>query len=309
LFWLGTFGFGLQSAVETKARELRGDCRISGSSESLIEVVYMSLMKEIERHNVAIGSLALWWLGQASFILKSPQGITVAIDPYLTNSCRDEAMQAGFDCNRRFPSPVQPEELAVNVIALTHSHQDHCDPETITRHRTSGFRGPYVAPGETMEKLLSFGVFANEVALSWPNKEHRFGDLCLKSTFAISPAGDDVTHTGYLAFIDSGPTTYFTGDTDYHDVLEYIAGYKPEVMVTVINGAFHNLGPMEATKLTQKINPNVVIPCHYDLFPDNSLDPRLFRACLHSAGISNKYLRLEYGKLFSYNRNSLWPSQ
>src|SRR5215831_15810439 len=134
-------------------------------------------MEEIAKQTVAGGSTALWWLGQASFVIKSPQGTTVAIDPYLTNSCKEGAAEEGFDCDRKFPSPIRPEELIVDVIALTHSHQDHCDPDTIIRHRRSGFRGPYVAPGETMEKLLSLGVGLAEVALSWPNKEHRFGDL------------------------------------------------------------------------------------------------------------------------------------
>ena len=260
----------------------------------------MTLMAEIRRETVPAGSVGLWWLGQASFIVKSSSGSTVAIDPYLTDSCKEGAAEAGFDCGRKFPSPIQPEDLDVSVIALTHSHQDHCDPETIKRHRASGFHGPYVAPGETMEKLLTFGVPLNEIVLSWPNKEHRFGDIRLKSTLAIPPAGDDVTHTGFLLLVDSGPTLYFTGDTDYHDVLEYIAAYKPEIMVTVINGAFHNMGPNEATKLTQKINPSVVIPCHYDLFSDNCLEPRLFRSCLHGAGISDKYMALDRGKVFVY---------
>jgi L-ascorbate metabolism protein UlaG (beta-lactamase superfamily) len=260
----------------------------------------MTLMAEIEKQTVPAGSVGLWWLGQAGFMIKTAGGTTIAIDPYLTDSCKEGAAKVGFDCGRKFPPPIQPEELAVNIMALTHSHQDHCDPETITRHRSSGFRGPYVAPGETMDKLVTLGISTTEIALSWPNKEHRFGDVRLKSTFAISPAGDDVTHTGYLLFIDAGPTLYFTGDTDYHDVLEYIAGYKPEIMVTVINGAFRNLGPNEATKLTQKINPKVVIPCHYDMFADNCMDPRLFRSCLHGAGISDKYVALDHGKVFLY---------
>jgi L-ascorbate 6-phosphate lactonase len=262
-------------------------------------------MMEIEQQTISPGSVGLWWLGQAGFIVKSPNGMTVAIDPYLTDSCREGAAKAGFDCGRKFPPPIEPEDLNVGVIALTHSHQDHCDPETITRHRTRGFRGPYVGPGETMEKLESFGVPTKEIVLSWPNKEHRFGDLRLRSTFAISPAGDDVTHTGYLIFVDSGPRLYFTGDTDYHDVLEYIAGFKPEIMVTVINGAFRNMGPNEATKLTQKIDPRVVIPCHYDMFNDNSLDPRLFRSCLHGAGIADKYVGLERGKAFTYSSSQI----
>src|ERR1700723_3892175 len=123
----------------------------------------MPLMVKIQQHALPPGSVGLWWLGQAGFIAKSPRGTTVAIDPYLTDSCKAGAARAGFDCGRRFPPPLEPEELNVNVIALTHSHQDHCDPETIARHRATGFRGPYVDPGETMENLLTFGVPADEI--------------------------------------------------------------------------------------------------------------------------------------------------
>ena len=101
-------------------------------------------------------------------------------------------------------------------------------------------------------------------------------------------------------FVDNGPTVYITGDTDYHDVLGYIADYRPDVMITVINGAFRNLGPNEAVKLTAKINPKVVIPCHWDLFPDNSVDPRIFRANLQGAGMVDKFLLLEHGKVFIF---------
>jgi hypothetical protein len=36
------------------------------------------------------------------------------------------------------------------------------------------------------------------------------------------------------------------------------------------------------------------------MFNDNSLDPRLFRSCLHGAGIADKYLCLERGTAFTY---------
>jgi len=256
----------------------------------------MKLVQAIQAHAVPNGAVTLWWLGQASFIIKSPNGRVIAIDPYLTNSCKDVAAKAGFNADRSFPSLIEPGELDVDVIALTHSHQDHCDPETIAGYRSAGGKGPYVAPGETMDKLLSWGVPRDEVILTWPNKEHVWDDLRLKTTFAIPYGGDDLTHTGYLVLINGGPTIYFTGDTDYNDVLGYIAGYRPDVMVTVINGAFRNLGPNEATKLAAMIGPRIIIPCHYDLFPDNSLNPRLFRTCLQSVGIADKYVALEPGK-------------
>ncbi|HEX4427555.1 MAG TPA: MBL fold metallo-hydrolase [Terriglobales bacterium] len=260
----------------------------------------METDQQIRECQVSPGHIALWWLGQASFILKSPQGVTIAIDPYLTNSCKETAGASPLDVDRLFPSPIFPERLKVSAIALTHSHQDHCDPQTINGYRSAGGRGPYVATGETKDKLAALGVPEEEILLTWPNKEHRIGDVRLKATFAIPYGGDDLTHVGYLVFVDDGPGVYFTGDTDYHDLLGYVGDYKPEIMVTVINGAFHNLGPNEAAKLTAKINPKIVIPCHYDLFADNSLDPRLFRTCLHALGLADRYRVLEHGQTFIF---------
>ena len=262
----------------------------------------MNLTERVKSHTVPPQSISLWWLGQLGYILKSPQGQVIAIDPYLTNSCEPGGrIYYDVNCDRRVPPPVEPEDLRVDVLALTHSHQDHCDPETITRHRTSGFRGPYLAPGETMDLLMTLGVDRSEIILSWPNKEHRFGDLRFKSTFAIPARGDDVTHMGYLVFVDSGPTIYFTGDTDYHDILEYVAEYKPDVMVLPINGCARNLGPNDATRLTQRINPKVVIPCHYDIFPDDGENLRVFRRCLIIVGLKDRLVELKHGETYTYS--------
>jgi L-ascorbate 6-phosphate lactonase len=260
----------------------------------------MSLAEMIWNYRVPPGAVAMWWLGQASFVVKSPGGAVAAVDPYLTNSCRDHAATIGMNMDRRYPALVKPSDLKDAAIVLTHSHGDHCDHATIRLYREAGGIGPYIAPGETMEKLIGLGVPREEILLTWPNKEHRLGDVRLKATFAIPYWDDDLTHIGYLLFVDNGPTLYFTGDTDYHDLLGSVAEHKPDVMVTVINGAFRNLGPNEAAKLTLKINPKLVIPSHYDLFPDNSLDPRLFRTCLHAAGISDKYHPLTHGETFVF---------
>jgi L-ascorbate 6-phosphate lactonase len=260
----------------------------------------LQLDQRIRECEISPGHVGLWWLGQASFIVKSPRGTTIAIDPYLTNSCKETAGDSSLDVDRLFPSPIIPGHLNVSAIALTHSHQDHCDPETIEGYRAAGGKGPYIATGETMEKLAALGIPSNEILLIWPNKEHRVGDVRLKATFAIPYGGDDLTHVGYLVIVDHGPSVYFTGDTDYHDLLGYVGDYKPEIMVTVINGAFRNLGPNEAAKLTAKINPKIVIPCHHDLFADNSLNPRLFRSCLYSIGLADRYRLLEHGETFTF---------
>lgn len=255
----------------------------------------MSLGTDIRGYNVPVGAVGIWWLGQEGFVFKSPGGTVVVVDPYLSNSCKPRAEQAGINADRLYPPPILPEDMDVDVYAMTHSHQDHCDSETVLAFRSSGRKAIFVAPGETMEKLEGLGISRDEIRLIWPNKEYQFNDVRLKATFAIPYSGDDLTHIGYLIFISGSPVVYLTGDTDYNDLLGYVAASKPEIMITVINGAYRNLGPNEAAKLTQKLDPKVVIPCHYDLFPDNSINPRVFRTCLVAAGIGAKYKELEHG--------------
>lgn len=258
----------------------------------------MLTLQQARAHVTPRGQVTLWWLGQSGFIIKSPGGIVLALDPYLSNSCKAIGDEHGFDMNRLVPPPLAPHELAdVDAYVMTHSHQDHCDPETLAASRAAGGRGPYVAPAETIEKLKSLGVPDHELRMVWPNRVIEFGDVSLRATFAIPLGGDDLTHVGYLVSVKEGPKVYFTGDTAYHEVLAAAVGpHKPDVLVTVINGAFRNLSPAEAARLARELGVRQVIPTHHDLFPDNSLPSNLLRTNLKFLGIGETFCPLRHGE-------------
>jgi len=247
-------------------------------------------------------ALALWWLGQSGFLIKSPQGRLIAIDPYLSNSCKAIGDEFGFNMDRLVPPPLPPSEMVdVDLYAMTHSHGDHLDPETLAGYRAAGGAGPYLAPAETVDKLRQSGVPAEQIVMTWPNKVHRVGDLSIRATFAIPLGADDLTHVGYVVGVEGGASVYMTGDTAYHEVLaEAVAPHHPDILVAVINGAFRNLSPAEAARLARQLDVRVAIPCHYDLFPDNSLPPQLFRTNLKIEGVGDRYRELEQGVPFTY---------
>lgn len=259
-------------------------------------------LARLREYRVPDGSLTLWWLGQAGYVVKSPAGKLVAIDPYLSNSCKQVGDEFGFDLDRLVPPPLAPADLAgFDLYAMTHSHGDHLDPETLSGCRDAGGKGPYLAPAETAEKLQQLGVPGDQIVMIWPNKTHTVGDLALRATMAIPFAGDDLTHVGYLASLAGGPTVYFTGDTAYHEILAAAAApHQPDVLVTVINPAFRNMGPAEAARLAKQLDVKVAIPCHYDLFPDNSLPAQLLRTNLKIEGIGDRYRELEHGAPFTF---------
>lgn len=253
-------------------------------------------LSEARAFAVPADSIALWWLGQAGFLIKSGDTI-IALDPYLTNSCKDFGAALGFNMDRLVPPPLAPHDLAgIDAYVMTHSHRDHLDPETLAAYREAGGRGPYLAPADTVEKLLSLGVPADEIRMTWPNKEHIVGALSIRATFAIPLGADDLTHVGYKVRSKSGPLCYFSGDTAWHDVL--VNGFgeeKPDVLITVINPAFRNLSPAEAAKLAKQLDAKIVIPCHHDLFPDNCQPPQMLRSNLKLEGIGERYRALEHG--------------
>ncbi|MCU0962945.1 MAG: MBL fold metallo-hydrolase [Pirellulaceae bacterium] len=259
---------------------------------------------QLRTHQVPAGAITLWWLGQTGFLVKSPAGQLMAVDPYLTNACKSIGDQHGVNMDRLVPPPLAPADLVdIGLYAMTHSHADHLDPETLAGYRAAGGQGPYAAPAETVLKLAELGVPGAQTILMWPNKTHRLGDLWLRATFAIPLGADDLTHVGYVIGVDDGPVVYMTGDTAYHEVLaDAVAPHRPDVLVAVVNGAFRNLSPAEAARLARQLGVHVAIPCHYDLFPDNSLPPRLFRTNLLLEGIADRYHELEHGVPFTYQR-------
>jgi L-ascorbate 6-phosphate lactonase len=256
----------------------------------------------IRRHQTPARAVTLWWLGQAGFLLRSPAGKVLALDPYLSNSCKAIGEQHGFDMDRQVPPPMAARDLAgIDAYLLTHSHQDHLDPETLAGYRGAGGRGPYFAPAEAWEKLQALGAPSGETTMVWPNKEIALGDLRIRATFAIPLGADDLTHVGYLVFVKDGPTVYFTGDTAFEELLALaVEPHKPDVLVTVINGAFRNLGPAEAAILARKLGVKAVIPCHHDLFADNCLPPQLLRTNLKLQGLGETYQPLSHGEPFDY---------
>jgi len=257
----------------------------------------LKLLASLRKTSVPDGTVGLAWLGQAGFVVKSPSGVLLAIDPYLSNSCEAVGQEAGLVMKRLFPSPLLPADLApFDAIAFTHSHQDHVDPETVQPYLQTTGKGALIAPHEAADRLLALGAPADRIRLIWPNHTQQVGDLSLRATFAIPFAGDDLTHIGYLVEVRGGPRIYFTGDTDYNEILSIsVAPYHPDVMVTVINPAFRNLSPREAATLAKAIGPRWVVPCHHDLFADNSLPDRMLRTNLVLQGIGETFCPLQHG--------------
>lgn len=257
----------------------------------------MSLMDEIRAFAVPKRSVALWWFGQNGYIFKSPEGTLASVDLYLTDSCA--LLDIPIDLSRRVPVLIEPEDVRVDVYACTHNHQDHTDPETIRRLRNKEVR-QFVGPHPTCGVYEREGIETGRIVPAWPQCELEFGDLRLHGTFALPTDTTDLNHMGFVLQFGTGPRIYITGDSDYTELLAEAARHKPDLMITCINGGFNNMSHWEAASVAAKIHPKAAIPCHYDMFADNAVDPKQFRASLKLQAPEVGYQELRHGEPFVF---------
>jgi L-ascorbate 6-phosphate lactonase len=98
------------------------------------------LVSCIWQENPPAGAVALWWLGQASFVLRAA-GVTIYIDPHLAVSA-----------SRLSPPPFAPAAATnADLVLLTHNHSDHADGVCIHH-----IRGNTVPSGEFISYLHAY---------------------------------------------------------------------------------------------------------------------------------------------------------
>jgi L-ascorbate metabolism protein UlaG (beta-lactamase superfamily) len=204
-----------------------------------------------------MASIQLTWLGHAAFRFDTTGGKRVYVDPFLDNpNCPD--------------SEKEPER--VDLIALTHGHDDHVGSTVELAER---FGAKIAAPvvelggwlttkGVPEDNVTAFNkggtVEIDGVRITSTNAHHS-SSAFENGSFAYlgEPAG--------LVIDTGGPTLYFAGDTCVFGDMQLIARlYEPDVAILPI-GDFFTMGPKEAALAVELLGVKRCIPCHYGTFP------------------------------------------
>ncbi len=260
----------------------------------------MALMDEIEDAPVAAGTVAVWWLGQSGYALKTPGGVIALIDPYLSDSRSD-----GGHHDRFFPPPIVPADVRCVVVFCTHDHSDHTDPATLLPI-ISHTDAMIVAPGSCCAHLTQLGVPAARLHRLDVGETVTHGDLTMTASFALhggpGPANRLPRHPvadpiGLLA--ECGTVRFYhTGDTLDDPRLRDMAAFKPQTLFVCINGSGGNMNAAEATRLIADLAPAVAIPMHYGCIPVNDADPQVFVAAVRRAGVPTQVALLETARRY-----------
>ena len=261
-------------------------------------------MAAIHAYQPGPGKTAVWHLGQNSWILKGENGKTLAVDPYLTDFCASKRTGKRVPKSRLLPVFIEPEDLKVDAVLITHSHPDHADPFTLER-LTIKNSALFLAPWQALKVISEAGIPFSRQLLMHPLQTEVIcpeggAGIEVTGTFAEPTDLSDLNHMGFVVQFPGGRVWYNSGDTAKTELLEHVKRYQPAMMTVCINGGYHNLSHWEAAEICALVHPEVAVPCHYDMMPHNLQSPHMFRKSLYEKTKSVRYLRMEYYQAYEF---------
>jgi L-ascorbate metabolism protein UlaG (beta-lactamase superfamily) len=88
---------------------------------------------------------------------------------------------------------------------------------------------------------------------------------------------------GFILDFAGEHRVYYTGDTGlFGDMRLFAELYEPTLVILPIGGKF-TMGPREAAKALELMQPPRAIPCHYDTFANQRVDIDAFRGMVEKA--------------------------
>ncbi|MDR3622088.1 MAG: MBL fold metallo-hydrolase [Paludisphaera borealis] len=247
------------------------------------------LAREIAETTVPPGSLAVWWLGQSGYLLKSRSGL-LAVDLYLSEHLTRKYEATDRPHVRMTRSPILGEDLrGIDLILASHKHSDHLDPGSASALLNASPAAVLALPEAIREYAHGLGL-----------PDDRLVGLDVGATFecagfrvrAIASAHEGVDRDAagrypYLGFVieSDGLRLYHSGDTLlYEGLAEALGAERFDMLFLPINGrdpargVAGNMSAAEAVDLAVRIGPRFVVPHHYDMFTFNTVPVGLFEA-------------------------------
>lgn len=273
-----------------------------------------SLLADIRAARGAPAELHLWWLAQSGFLMQC-EGRYLLIDPYLSDSLTTKYAATDKPHVRMTERVIAPERLDfIDVVASTHNHTDHFDPDTLGPLLAVNSELAIVVPSANREIAAERLGIAPDRLLTIND-----GQTLEAGGFAISavPAAHETIERdeqGRLRFLGylirrGGFTVYQAGDTVlYEGMVERLAQQKIDVALVPINGRDPsrrvpgNLWGREAAWLARQIGARLAIPCHYEMFAFNTASPDEFIA--ECKRLEQRFRVLRAGKRLTVERNS-----
>ena len=241
--------------------------------------------------------VTITWLGHASFLFETNAGENIYIDPWIEGN---PACSLTLD-----------EITEADVVCVTHGHVDHLGDSIEIVQKT----------GAMLIGTPEIGYFAHRNGIEYSEGScpmnaggsAKFGTVTVTMTQAVhttsiagtewkvdKTAEPDGGAVGYVLTFDSGIAIYAAGDTGIFGDMALIGQlYRPQIAILPVGGKF-TMGVREAAWAASLMRPEIVIPCHYNTFPNQMADISELERQIEILAPPTRVVELEPGGTFEY---------
>ncbi len=205
------------------------------------------------------------WLGHGSLALEI-DGTHVLVDPFLTGNPLATA---------------DPAELPADFILLTHGHGDHVGDTVAIAKRTGA---KVIANNEVAGWIARQGVSDTHGMNPDGAVDFGFAQVGLTIAFHSSSLPDGSyggQPNGLLITTNGGQKLYVAGDTGLFSDMQLIGEKGLDLAVLPIGGNY-TMGPDEALRAVRFLQPESVLPVHYNTFPVIQVDVTAWAQRVHN---------------------------
>ncbi|MCD8350906.1 MAG: MBL fold metallo-hydrolase [Planctomycetaceae bacterium] len=233
----------------------------------------------------AAGTLHVYWLGQAGFILRSDERLVV-IDPYLSDALAAKYRETKFPHTRMMPPPLAVDAaIGADMLLSTHAHSDHLDPGLVRPFMEANPDCQLVCPSSADDTALARGAPPERLVTMDAGGRVAYSSLKVE---AIASAHEKLTlndrgenlFLGYIIEM-GGVRVYHSGDcVPYEGLVDTLAAHRPDAALLPVNGRDDyrrdngfagNFTIPEAGELCVAAGIPLLIPHHFGMFAFNTV--------------------------------------
>ena len=200
-------------------------------------------------------SVKVTWYGHACFQFQV-DGSRLLVDPFLTGNPQ---------------APISPDDVAVDVILVSHGHGDHVGDAVAIAKRTGAL---VIANFEIQNWLAAQGVENTHPMHIGGGRDFNWGrvKLTMAQHGSMLPDGSyGGNPCGFLFYLED-KKIYHACDTGLFYDMKLIGEEGIDLAILPIGDNF-TMGPADALRAIELIQPKQVVPIHYNTFEVIEQDP------------------------------------